>query len=266
MGKSHGTISGIYKIQSRIKPERVYVGSTVNMSKRWSQHKRELCCNEHNNARLQNHVNKYGIEDLEFSIIVGCSKCTLVAYEQFYIDALDPWFNIRKIAGNGKGVIASEETIRRLSESHKGQVPWNKGLPSHNRGKSMSDEQKEKLRQQRMGDKNPMFGVSPSSDTLEKRREAMRIFYNSPKGIENRKKKSEAMRLDHPMRGGHHSEEALKKMRKPRSERAKQNMRKPHKPYLRPPVSEESRQKMRISALNRNTSKNGKTEILVPAL
>ena len=53
-------ISGIYKIQSIIKPERCYIGSAVNIQKRWRDHKRELRNNKHSNKKLQNHCNKYG--------------------------------------------------------------------------------------------------------------------------------------------------------------------------------------------------------------
>ncbi len=28
-------ISGVYKIQSKIKPERIYIGSSVNINSRW---------------------------------------------------------------------------------------------------------------------------------------------------------------------------------------------------------------------------------------
>ena len=67
-------ISGIYKIQSKIKPERIYIGSAVNMSNRIIKHKQDLKKNIHCNNKLQNHYNKYGLADLIFSILMSCSK------------------------------------------------------------------------------------------------------------------------------------------------------------------------------------------------
>ena len=66
------------------------------------------------------------------------------------------------IANGGQGRLSiSEETRRKLSESHKGQTAWNKGKhhceetrrisearkgkPSHNKGKPMPEEQKKKI-------------------------------------------------------------------------------------------------------------------------
>ena len=65
-------ISGIYQIQSIIKPERIYVGSGINIYQRWTQHKRELRQNKHHSIKLQRHYDKYGESDLVFIIIEPC--------------------------------------------------------------------------------------------------------------------------------------------------------------------------------------------------
>lgn len=125
-------ISGIYKIQSLIKPEKIYIGSAVNISNRWYRHREDLKNNTHGNSKLQNHYNKYGKDDLVFSVIVGCTKENLISYEQFYIDALSPVFNCRIIAQSNLGIkhqphtklrkphpLATEEQRKRLSEIKK---------------------------------------------------------------------------------------------------------------------------------------------------
>jgi predicted GIY-YIG superfamily endonuclease len=61
--------TGIYQIQSITKPERIYVGSSVNLIERFKEHKRTLRGEYHDNIRLQNHSNKYGIDDLVISPI-----------------------------------------------------------------------------------------------------------------------------------------------------------------------------------------------------
>jgi len=53
-----------------------------------------------------------------------------------------------------KGRKASEETRKKLIESHKGQVPWNKGVTSYitsRRGQKHTEETKQKMREKRKG-------------------------------------------------------------------------------------------------------------------
>jgi len=51
--------SGIYQIQSKIKPERIYIGSAINISERWDKHLRDLSKNRHHSDKLQNQVKKH---------------------------------------------------------------------------------------------------------------------------------------------------------------------------------------------------------------
>ena len=53
----------------------------------------------------------------------------------------------KKIGDANRGRKASPETLIKLRESHLGQIPWSKGKSSPLKGKPMSEEQKEKLRQ-----------------------------------------------------------------------------------------------------------------------
>ena len=53
-------ISGIYKIQSLYHPERCYIGSAVNITRRWMEHLTALKADKHYSKKLQNHYNKYG--------------------------------------------------------------------------------------------------------------------------------------------------------------------------------------------------------------
>lgn len=113
-------ISGIYKIQSKAKPERIYIGSAVWIGHRWDQHLYDLRKNEHDNNRLQNHFNKYGESDLSFSILLGCEKEYLIANEQFFIDSYKPYFNIRLYANSQLGFRHTKESKQKMSESRKG--------------------------------------------------------------------------------------------------------------------------------------------------
>jgi len=106
-------ISGIYKIQSIIKPERFYIGSAVDVSDRWRCHLKDLRRNKHHSPKLQRHFDKYGESDLVFIIIEPCLHVFLTVREDTYLHPIKPYFNICPNAGSRLGT--------------KGQIPWNKG-------------------------------------------------------------------------------------------------------------------------------------------
>jgi len=135
--KDPAVLSGIYKIQSICKPERIYIGSAQNIKGRWQLHISELRRNRHGNGRLQNHYNKYGASDLHFSVICKCSIEKLIIMEQKYIDETKPYFNILKNAYSLLNFKHSEETkeyLRNINLGHK-----------------MTQEQNEKNRLARLG-------------------------------------------------------------------------------------------------------------------
>lgn len=160
-------MTGIYKIEFISNPERIYIGSAVDINKRWSRHKTELKCEKHSNSKLQRHVIKYGIEDLKFTVLLECLKEDLIRNEQYFIDEYDPYFNILKIAGSQignksiKGQVGpmfgrkhSEETKQKIRDKRalqkvtggfkKGHIPWNKDIP-------MTEEIKEKVSKAKKG-------------------------------------------------------------------------------------------------------------------
>jgi hypothetical protein len=59
---------GIYIIWSNIKPEKMYIGSSINLISRCNRHFSMLKNNKHYNKKLQNHVNKYGVNDLQLCL------------------------------------------------------------------------------------------------------------------------------------------------------------------------------------------------------
>jgi len=132
-------ITGIYKIQSILKPSRVYIGSSFNVSARWQKHLLRLSCNKHENNKLQRHFNKYGVSDLSFSVLIECNIEDLIEIEQSFLDSHKPYFNICKIAGRTTGYKHPESVRRKmrgpktiehrkkLSKAHLGVEPWNKG-------------------------------------------------------------------------------------------------------------------------------------------
>jgi group I intron endonuclease len=142
--------SGIYRIINLVN-EKCYIGSAVNLSDRKSQHFSGLKKNRHGNKHLQSSFTKYGEENFIFDIIEFCEKEKLIEKEQFWINSYkakgEILYNICPIAGNMLGYKFTEEQKKKLSESHKGQVSWNKGKKlnlSDEQRKVMSDRMKER--------------------------------------------------------------------------------------------------------------------------
>ena len=86
---------GIYKI-TNINNNKVYIGSSSDIERRFSEHKRDLKENKHHSYKMQNDFNlNKNIEDFVFEIIeyVDGSKSDLFRKEQFYIDKYDAYNN-----------------------------------------------------------------------------------------------------------------------------------------------------------------------------
>jgi len=87
--------SGIYKLQSKLFPDRIYIGSSENLQLRKITHRH---IRKAQNPYLKKHIKKYGSEDLEFIVIELCDHYYLMEREQYYISELNPYFNIHKFA------------------------------------------------------------------------------------------------------------------------------------------------------------------------
>lgn len=229
-------VSGVYKIQSNVKSNRIYIGSAVNIRKRWGHHLSDLRRNKHGNGKLQNHYNKYGESDLQFSILLGCEKSDLLKAEQYFIDSYKPFFNINPIAGSNLGRIFSEETRKKNSESHK-------GITSGNKGNKYSVESRKKVSLSLLGSKRHC--KPHTEETKQKIRDARKLQITS----DETRLKISISRI-----GYKHSEEAMQKMRgRKLSEETKKKLSESHKGKV---MSVETRKKMSESKIKYHQLKN----------
>jgi len=118
---------GIYKLVNLVN-NHCYVGSSVNLRRRKRQHFYDLNTQQHHSDYLQKAYNKYGKANFDFVVICHCSQEDLVNLEQYYIDKLEPVYNILKFAHSGIGYKHTEATKLHLSQVNKGKSPWSKGL------------------------------------------------------------------------------------------------------------------------------------------
>lgn len=100
--------SGVYQIRC-VPTGKVYVGSAMNLQKRWDEHRRSLRRGDHGNTYLQNAWNKYGEENFEFAVLEFANVSDLLRAEQEWIDSTgcvdkEIGFNIRPSAESPGGV------------------------------------------------------------------------------------------------------------------------------------------------------------------
>ena len=88
--------SGIYKIVNT-KTGSLYIGSTKNLTKRKKQHFNLLKRGKSKSRILQRAYTKYGEQNFIFEVIAKCPVEYLFKLEQWFVDSLDPRYNICKI-------------------------------------------------------------------------------------------------------------------------------------------------------------------------
>lgn len=170
--------TGIYQI-TNINNGRCYVGSAVNVSKRWREHLRQLEQGVHHSKFMQRCWNKHGGECFVFRVIVACRTEDLIWYEQRAIDALKPDYNSAPMAGSQLGYKHSHETRKRMSASRaKDFSPFT--------GKQHTEETRRKISEKKKGVKHGKY----SPERAEKAAEAMRSSKNAISADEARQIRS----------------------------------------------------------------------------
>lgn len=118
---------GIYSIKNLINNQ-LYIGSALNIEKRFREHKLALKKNIHGNTKLQRSWNKYGGSNFRFQAeeLIE-NKEELIPAEQQWFDVL--WkefnlFNICSTAGSKLGVKFPEEGKKRITDTKKHRAKY----------------------------------------------------------------------------------------------------------------------------------------------
>jgi len=98
---------GVYRITCLTTGD-FYVGSSAYVQSRKSEHFQRLRKQAHANVHLQRAFNRYGEETFVFEVLERPPVEKLIEREQYWIDALAPAYNIRKIAESNLGLKTSE--------------------------------------------------------------------------------------------------------------------------------------------------------------
>jgi group I intron endonuclease len=153
-----GKIVGIYKITNVVN-NKCYIGSSKNIIKRWSEHRRQLKNGNHHSKYLQRAYDKYGIENFKYEIICECNEYELLILEQKYFNELMPEYIIHKEAGRAIGFKHSEETKKLLRELSLKQVrrpcmeETKNKISLANKNRNFTEEHKKKLSESHKGKK-----------------------------------------------------------------------------------------------------------------
>lgn len=90
---------GIYAIVNTIN-NKIYIGSSIHLQKRYKEHMYQLKNNTHFNQHLQNSFNKYGKDAFKF-IVLEYINNDILKYEQKWIDFFPTYleYNMSEVAG-----------------------------------------------------------------------------------------------------------------------------------------------------------------------
>lgn len=116
----HLNRSGIYEILNSVNGKR-YIGSAVSLRSRWSEHRSHLARGSHHSRHLQAAWRKYGADAFSFRPLILCSKENLLFYEQIAMDAMNPEYNVARIAGSSIGCIRTPETRAKIADKARGR-------------------------------------------------------------------------------------------------------------------------------------------------
>lgn len=113
-------IIGIYSI-TNLYNNKIYIGQSNDIKRRWRNHKNDLNKNKHQNMYLQNSWNKHGENAFDFKIIELCELSLLDSKEMYYINKLKTFnkkYGYNLIYNNNGKFTFTDEVIERMRESH----------------------------------------------------------------------------------------------------------------------------------------------------
>lgn len=125
--KNNKKVSGIYVIKC-IANGKIYLGSSVDIARRWSSHLSQLKNDKHPNKQMQEDFNKYGWDRFSFRIKTECLQRELYEQEAKYLARYnkDTLYNVKR-------VLNTQKKIRRGKEAANYREKWSaKNLGENN--------------------------------------------------------------------------------------------------------------------------------------
>lgn len=146
--------TGIYRILNK-KTNIRYIGSSKDIGERWKKHLYLLKIKKHHCSYLQNSYNIHGFQDFSFEVVEICKQDDL-AYREwvnwYCEDLVFGTFNSSPVNPFSSGVIPSEETKKKTSNTMKGRTHSKEALEKMSaakigkKRKPFSEEHKTKMK------------------------------------------------------------------------------------------------------------------------
>ena len=109
-------ISAVYKITNTITGD-FYIGSSKDVKKRWSYHKKPSTWKRYSNNQLYKDMQEYGKDKFAFEVIAEVEADSLKEAEQQFIELLKPTYNDRN--ANGWDIERKKEYMKEYNKSDK---------------------------------------------------------------------------------------------------------------------------------------------------
>jgi len=155
--------SGIYMLTNKITKE-IYIGQSINLSNRFKNYLNLSYIKSKDSFRISKALIKYGYSKFSLTILEYCNKSDLHAREQYYLDKLNPQYNILKKAGSSLKSKHKEKTKQNFSQTlKKVYVGENSALfDTHH-----TEETKKLMSLKKVKENNPLFGKTHSEYSIE---------------------------------------------------------------------------------------------------
>src|ERR1700722_7840346 len=167
--------AGVYALICRV-TNKFYVGSSINLAHRLLDYMQPAYLAQKTNRPILRAIVKYGLINFVFIVLETCSKTDTLEREQYWLDLLEPKYNLSPTAGSTLGMPVSAEARAKLRIAHLGKShsletrqlmsETKKGPNNPMFGKSTSEETRAKLSAALKGPLSPCFGVPRSSETI----------------------------------------------------------------------------------------------------
>lgn len=183
---------GVYIIRNKIN-NKIYVGSAVNIEKRFYEHTWGLNNGRHRNMHLQRSWNKNGAAAFSFENILFCDKKSLIFFEQLVIDVLierlgrKNIYNISLTAGSSLGRRHSEKTRRKIGAKSKGR--WT--------GRHHTEETKKKISLGNLGKTKGRKHTAEAREKMSKSRIGRKFSTEHKRQLSESIKRSWVLRRKH---------------------------------------------------------------------
>lgn len=175
--------SGVYALICKVN-NKFYVGSSINLTNRLLDYMQPAYLAQLVKRPILKALRKYGANNWIFIVLETCQASVVLEREQYWLDLLEPEYNLSPSAGSTLGIVLSEETKAKISAARKGQIA--------------SEETRLFMSETRRGSNNPMFGKILSEETRAKMSAAKQGALHPHFGKIRSTKTVDLMRKNHP--------------------------------------------------------------------